>query len=78
MRGDGSSLGLMKTNRSARRICRSKVSAVGLALAVLAVMEIGLGEWIAARSSRVSPVQVETETIPTPNVGLGELLAAVS
>ena len=64
----------MKTNSFARGILKIRVIALCLAIVGLAVVEVGLGESVAARYEQYTAAQAPQ----APNLGIGDLMAAAS
>jgi hypothetical protein len=63
----------MKTSCSARRLVRLRFAALCLAVAALAVFELKVGTSLASRAGRVT---ARSQMGQTPNVTIGDLLAA--
>ncbi len=65
----------MKTNRSARKVRKLRITLLGLAIAILAGIAFTLGQSLAARFGQTTICQ--TEGPPAPNVDLGVLMASM-
>lgn len=65
----------MKTNPRARRIIKARFTAICLTIAVLAVIELGVGESLISRIGQTTAVQ--TELPQGPSVTISDLMAGV-
>jgi hypothetical protein len=66
----------MKTNSFARGMLRIRTIALSLAIAGLVVVEVALGQFLAAQLGQYTSAQ--TQTPQAPNLSLGDLMAAAS
>ena len=66
----------MKTNSFARGILKIRVIALCLASVGLAVVEVGIGESVAARYGQYTATQ--NQAPQAPNLSIGDLMAAAS
>jgi hypothetical protein len=64
----------MKTNSFARGILKIRVILLSLAIVGLAVVEVGLGESLAARYGQYSAAPTQAQQAPSLNIG--DLMAA--
>jgi hypothetical protein len=64
----------MKTNSSLRNLARARLMAIVLAIAAIAVIELGVTERLATKIGRITAHQ--TDTAAVPNVSLSDLIAA--
>ena len=66
----------MKTNSFARGILKIRVIVLCLSIVGLAVVEVGLGESMAARYGQYTAAQ--NQAPQAPNLSIGDLMAAAS
>jgi hypothetical protein len=66
----------MKTNSFVRGILRIRAIVLSLAIVGLAVVEVGLGESLAARFGQYTAAQ--SQAPQAPNLSLGDLMAAAA
>lgn len=65
----------MKTNRSARKVWKLRITLTCLAIAALVAIEFVVGASLATRFAQTSTCR--TEGYQAPNVGLADLMAAM-
>ena len=66
----------MKTNSFARGLLRIRAIVRSLAIVGLVVVDVGLGEFLAARLGQYTSTQAQITQ--APNLSLGDLMAAAS